>query len=663
MKPVVLSTPESMVKVRVMTVKDCLEKTLKTLHRLGVLHVEESEELKPVDREAIEHQRRESGELLTCIENVLAYIPEAERVSLGGDIAVLYTRPFAELDSEVRSLYARLTTLHRKTARPSEEVKQLTELREYLGALVQQDDVGLRDLNFSGSYLFSRVFVLPSEVFEASYGKLKDYLLASTVAPLENETVLYAISKAENRKSVESAVTGAGGKTLQVPDDDLTLREFLGTVESRIHSLEEQLTKLYGELRREAGEQSEHILLLREALFAENERLAVLEKACEAKYVTLVEGWIPEGDIDFAISEVKDSIDYVFIDTRKPGELEEPPTKLKNLGLLSPFQTIVDLFGTPRYGGLDPTPIIAYSFAFFFGIMVGDVLYALGVILATKFLLTKFVDDPNTDGFRLFQRVLYTCGGVAFIVGLLSGSYLGDVYQFAGIDSLALSGGVQHKLQDPTAFIIFALIIGIVHVNIGHALALAKGIRERNRGMVVNKIGIFVFQLFGIPYLLHSLLDVDFPVLNSGLYTVCAIVMFVGIILIIASSIMQMGRLGGLFWIFDLSGILGDIMSYARLAGVGLATFYLGSSFNMRAEIVYDMFGGVLGSIFGIGMVIVIIPVGHGINLVLSGLTGFIHSLRLCFVEFMTKFYEGGGKEYSPFKLKTRPSGPMPSKV
>jgi V/A-type H+-transporting ATPase subunit I len=650
----ILSTPEPMVKVRVMTIKDYSEKTLKTLHRLGVLHVEESKELKPVDRAAIEHQRRETGELLTCIENVLAYIPETDKVSLGEDITVLYTRPFVELDSEVRSLYTRLTTLHRKTIRPSEEVKQLTELKDYLGAIAQQAALRPRDLSFSGSYLFSRVFVLPSEMFQASYAKLKDYLLASTVAPLKNETVLYAIAKDEDRRSVESIVTSAGGRTLQVPDEDLPLREFLETVENRIHSLEEELAKRYGELQREAGEQSERILLLREVLSAENERLSVLEKACEAKYVTLVEGWIPEGDIELAISEVKDSIDYVFIDTRKPDELDEPPTKLKNTGVLSPFQTIVGLFGAPKYGELDPTPIISYSFAFFFGIMVGDVIYALGVILATKYLLTKFVDDPQTDGFKLFQRLLYTCGGVAFIVGLLSGSYLGDVYQFAGIDSLAISEGVQHKLQDPTAFIIFALIIGIVHVNIGHALALARGIRERSRGMVVNKIGIFAFQIFGIPYLLHSLLDVDFPVLNSGLYTVCALVMFVGIILIIASSIMLMGRLGGLFWIFDFSGILGDIMSYARLAGVGLATFYLASSFNMMAEIFYDMFGGVVGSIFGILMVIVIIPVGHGINLVLSGLTGFIHSLRLCFVEFMTKFYEGGGKEYSPFKLKSR---------
>ena len=116
--------------------------------------------------------------------------------------------------------------------------------------------------------------------------------------------------------------------------------------------------------------------------------------------------------------------------------------------------------------------------------------------------------------------------------------------------------------------------------------------------------------------------------------------------------------------IFDLTGILGDIMSYARLAGVGLATFYLASAFNMLAKLfseelfpnmVPGVAGVIIGSIIGIGILIF----GHMLNLVLSVVTGFIHSLRLCFVEFLFKFYEGGGREYSPFKLKKRISAPI----
>jgi V/A-type H+-transporting ATPase subunit I len=135
--------------------------------------------------------------------------------------------------------------------------------------------------------------------------------------------------------------------------------------------------------------------------------------------------------------------------------------------------------------------------------------------------------------------------------------------------------------------------------------------------------------------------------------------MAASVVVIVASSIIQSRGVGAIIWLFDLTGILGDIMSYARLAGVGLATFYLASSFNMLAGVFSDMIPGIFGLIIGVIIAIVVFVFGHSINLVLSGLTGFIHSLRLCFVEFLTKFYEGGGREYSPFKLKTRAYVPV----
>jgi V/A-type H+-transporting ATPase subunit I len=659
MIPVILNTAEPMVKVRVITTKDYSEKALKTLHRLGVLHVEESEELQPLDKAAIEQQRREVNELATCIDSVLAYIPETEEMSLGQDITAIYVRPFAELDTDVRSLCTRLDRLHQRTVAPSEEVKQLTELSCYLASLAQQTDLRLRDLDFYGDYLFSRVIVLPSGTYETSYDKLKDYLFVATAAPLENETVLHVIAKAADQKAIESVVTDAGGRILQLPDEDLALGEFLEVASDKIQNLEKELGRLYGELQTEARENLERVVLLRAVLSSENERLSVLEKASEAKYVTLTEGWIPESNIEFTISEVKESIDYAFIDTRRPEQSEEPPTKLRNLRGLKPFEVVVNLFGSPRYREWDPTPIIAYSFAIFFGLMVGDVIYAVGLILAARFLLPKFVEDRQSDGFRSFQRLLYISSGVALVLGLLTGTYLGDIYELFGIESLAIVGGLKQALQDPVTFIILALVIGIVHVNIAHMMALIKAAKEGRKALVANKIGVLAVQIFGIPYLLHALLRVDLPILTAQMYTIFGFIMAASVVVIIASTIIQSRGVGAILWLFDITGILGDIMSYARLAGVGLATFYLASSFNMLADVFSTIIPGTFGLIIGVIIAIVVLILGHGINLVLSGLTGFVHSLRLCFVEFLTKFYEGGGREYSPFKLKTRAYVPV----
>jgi len=657
MPAVIVNTPDPMVKVRVVTTKDYSTKTLKTLHRAGVLHVEESEELKPVDKEAIEQERKEVGELLTSINDVLAYVPKGERVLLGEDMEVIYNRPLSEIDSEVRLLCTKLSNMHQRATKLDEEIKELTELGKYLRSLAQQADVKLGDLNFSGSYLFSRVLVFPNELFETSYPKLRDYMLESLSGTVENETVLYAIAKSENRETIEYAVEDGGGRILPIPREDLTIREFLEAADGNIHSLEEELAKLHTEIESKTRENLEKLVLFREALSAETERLAVLAKASEAKYVTLIEGWVPESNVETTISELREKVGYVFVDRRKPEQVEEPPTKMRNATALRPFEVIVNLFGTPKYKEWDPTPVIAYSFALFFGIMMGDVVYAALLMLFARFGLRLLVDDPQSEGFKLFQRIIYISGGVGLVIGLLTGNYLGNFYEFFGIESLTLVTLVKFWLSDPVHFIGLALIIGLVHVNIAHVLALIKGRRERQKAIVPNKVGLFLLEIGAIPWIMHHILGMNLPLLTEQMYPILLYVAILGVVLIVASSIMEKGAfLGSIFWLFDITGILGDVMSYARLAGVGLATYYLAYCFNLIAELLRGMMpAGVVQIILGSLIFVLVLLAGHVLNLALSGITCFVHSLRLCFVEFLFKFFEGGGRAYSPFRLRPRP--------
>ena len=657
MVPLIVNTSDPMSKVRVVTTKDYSTKTLKTLHTTGVLHVEESEELEPVDREAIEGERRNIGELLTGINEILAYIPKGEGVSLGEDVEVIYTRPFNEVDNEVRLLCTKLSNMHQTATKLNKDIKELTELTRYLGSLELPASIRLHDFNFSGSYLFSRVFMFPSELFETAYAKLQDYILESLSSVVENETVLYTIAKVENKQTIESAVEDGGGRILPIPGEDLTLREFLEAADSNIHSLEEELAKLHAEIENKTRENLEKLVLFREALSAETERLAVLEKACEAKYVTLIEGWIPESNVETTIAELREKVGYVFIDTRKPEQAEEPPTKTRNATAVKPFEVIVNLFGTPKYKEWDPTPITAYFFAIFFGIMLGDVVYAALLILFARLGLRLLVDDPKTEGFKLFQKIIYISGGVGLMVGLATGSYLGDFYRFFGIESPALVGYIQEIFSDPVRFIQFSLIIGLVHVNIAHVLALIKGIKGRQKAVVPNKVGLFMLEIGAIPLIMAYILGFNIPWLTGQIPIILMSTAIIGLVLIIASSFMEKGPfLGGIFWLFDVTGILGDVMSYARLAGVGLATYYLAYCFNLIAELVRGMMpAGVVQIVLGTLIFILVLLLGHVLNLALSAITCFVHSLRLCFVEFLFKFYEGGGRAYSPFRLKGRP--------
>jgi V/A-type H+-transporting ATPase subunit I len=657
MPAVIVNTPDPMVKVRVMTTKDHSTETLKTLQTAGVLHVEESQELKPVDKQALEEERRRVGELLTNINDVLAYVPKGEKVLLGEDVEVTYDRPLDEIDSEVRALCTKLGKMHQIAAKLKDNIRELTELDRYLGSLGHRADIKLTDLSFSGSYLFSRVFVFPSELFETLYTKLREYLLENVVVTIENETVLYAIAKTEDRETIETIVRDGGAKTLLVPEKDLTLREFLETASTNIHTFEEELAKLQTEIENKTRENLKTLILFREALSTETERLAVLAKASEAKYVTLIEGWVPENSVEDAIAELRERVGYVFIDTRKPEQVEEPPTRMRNSTAVKPFEVIVNLFGTPKYKEWDPTPVIAYSFAFFFGIMLGDVVYAALLMVFARFGLRLLVDDPRTEGFKLFQRIIYISGGVGLVIGLLTGNYLGDFYRFFNIESLTLAALIKDWLSKPVYFIGLSLIIGLVHVNIAHVLALIKGIKERQKAIVPNKAGLFLLELGAIPWIMHVILGMNLPLLTEQMYPILLYVAILGVVLIIASSLMEKGAfLGSIFWLFDITGILGDVMSYARLAGVGLATYYLAYCFNLIAELLRTMMpAGAVQFIVGGLIFILVLLAGHVLNLALSAITCFVHSLRLCFVEFLFKFFEGGGRAYSPFRLRPRP--------
>jgi len=365
---------------------------------------------------------------------------------------------------------------------------------------------------------------------------------------------------------------------------------------------------------------------------------------------------MPEDKVEAAVFELRKNVDYVFIDTRKPEPSEEPPTKQRNPAPLKPFQLIVGLFGTPGYREWDPTPIIAYSFAAFFGLMIADVVYAVGLILLGRFMATRFFGSKS-EAVRMLQKVIYISGGVGIVMGVLSGSYLGNFYTFFGLEDLALSAGVQQVLMDPLIFIVVSLGIGFIHVNIGHIIALLKGIRDRNKGAIINKVGLFLLQL-GIPFILRIMMNVSLPGIPPGLYQVSMYLIIAGLAMIAIGAVVERGGMGIILGMFDITGLLGDVMSYARIAGVGLATYYLAVVFNMLAPLFGELIpvSGRAGVVIGGGVTIIILIMGHILNLVLSAITGFIHSLRLCFVEFLFKFYEGWGRSYSPFILRKRPS-------
>ncbi len=665
-----INTTETMARVRVIALKEHASAVLASLQKLGVLHVETSQELRPMDRAALEARRAEVRELLGFVDGILAWAPPEKSVTLEPDTEVIYTRPYGEIRDEIRAVHNRVSLLLERIVSQGAEVDRLRSAVRYLAPLAERVPVRRRDLDFTGDALASRVIAAPTDAITAIQGRLGSLLLQSVVCPLETEAVLWVVVRPGSLPALEAAVRDCGGKAVEVPSGDSpaadeTLAQFLAAAAGRVAAAERDIAGLRAELREKAGEDLKRLVLLREALGAENGRLDVLAKAAEANYVSLVEGWAPERDLPKAVEEMRAEAPQAFIDSRAPLADEAPPTKLRNYRPFRPFEQIVKIVDIPKYRGWDPTPIVSYFFAFFYGLMLSDVVYGIGLFLVARFLLPKFVDDPYDDGFRDFQRLIYLLSGVVVIFGALNGSYMGNINQLVGeilrtkaLDNVALWPWAARVMGNPLNFVIMAVCIGFVHVNLAHILALVKGIQDKQIGVVLNRVGLLVTQL-GVPGLLASMLKVELPLIPVAAYPYLNYAMYAGILLVVVSNYLMNKGTGLFLWIFDITGLFGDVVSYARLAGVGLATFYLGQSFNLIIKLFGQIFPGIGGAIIGYTAGAFLFVVGHTFNLILGGMGCFVHSLRLNFVEFLTKFFDGGGREYEPFRIRKRTVVPV----
>jgi V/A-type H+-transporting ATPase subunit I len=658
MIPAIINTPEPMLKVRLATPKDVIPSLLENVQAAGVMHVEQTTALEPTQKDAIKQDLQLVQEALQAIDEMLNYLAKPQEVEIPENLS---PRSLPQILSDVDTVHASFSAILTRYDDITKEIALRQERVKHLGVLASKVDIPLVELTYTGSYLFSNVIVLPLEAHELFLENIEHLLLYYIIGTTAEEAVIYFIVRSRDREAILKEIRDRSGTPFCIEPDEMGLREFVLHNRVKINLLQAEQGQMQHRLQAVIQDNLTPLAGSREALREHQGRLSVMSLLGEARHISVVEGWVPQGSVEKLENQVREPYPFLLLEKTPPEAGDKPPTKLKNSAGTRPFQVIVNLFSIPKYGDWDPTPIVAYFFAFFFGLMLNDVLYAFGLILVARFLLDKLVDDPEAEGVKLLRNALYISATVALILGMLSGIYLGDFFsRFLGIElsRVALAVQVQQLLSDPISFIILALILGMIHVNAAHILSLIRGIQEGNWGMLISKIGLFLIQIFGIPYLLAALLHIELFPLSAETYAALVYPLALGMVLIIGGAFLQMGLLGAIFWIFDLTGFLGDIMSYSRLAGVGLATFYLASSFNLLAQwfstTISQAIPGIIGSISALIVAVILLFILHVFNILLSSLAAFIHSLRLCFVEFLMKFYAGGGRAYAPFRRTQR---------
>lgn len=350
----------------------------------------------------------------------------------------------------------------------------------------------------------------------------------------------------------------------------------------------------------------------------------------------VIEGWLPKEN-GAHLNELIESISKskYHLDIQDPTEEDDVPILLKNGKLAKPFESFISMYGMPNYKGIDPTTAILPFYALFYGLMLSDAIYGLIQFLACGFVLWKFNINEST---RNMVKLFLILSIPTIIIGVLYGSYFGGAIAIAPI------------WMDPTKNVILVLLVsfalGIVHIFTGLFIKAFMLIRDKKYLDALYDVGLWVITLVSAgAYLAGSFGKIEAlaDYMTSALYVMIA--GMVGLVLTQGRANKGIGAKlgGGLYGLYGITGYIGDLVSYSRLMALGLATSFIGGAFNSMV----DMLGtGAAKWLLGP----VIFLAGHTFNLLINALGAYVHSLRLQYLEFFGKFYESGGKPFTPFK-------------
>ncbi|RGZ00140.1 V-type ATP synthase subunit I [Clostridium sp. AM58-1XD] len=496
------------------------------------------------------------------------------------------------------------------------------------------------------------------EIYQAAAERIPDVeaLDIHVVGSDKDQTCIAAVCLKEDASRVEDALRASGfAKPAQAVDkvpsalkQDLSmqadkLKEEIDTTENRLKAYEKS---------------RENLRMVSDYFRIRAQKYDVLGGLLQSEKTFFVTGYVPLEAVEKLEAKLTGRFDLVF-EKEEIDEDEEAPVLLKNSTFASSAEGVTASFGLPAKGEMDPTTIMSVCYIFLFGLMLSDAAYGLIVFLACFLALKKF---PRMDGnLKKSVRLFMYCGISTLVWGVLFGGYFGDAVDvvaktFFGRD-VSIPALWFVPLNDPMKMLVYSMLFGVIHLYLGVGLKGYMLIKDKKYLDFFCDVVLWYMLLTGLILILiptdlfSSIAQVKivFPAAVNALAKFLAIAGAVGILLMSGRSSKNPAlRIAlGAYDLYNITGWLSDVLSYSRLLALGLATGVIASVINQMGSMAG---GGILGAI----VFILVFIGGHTFNLAINLLGAYVHTCRLQYVEFFGKFYEGGGKMFTPFKENTK---------
>lgn len=560
-------------------------------------------------------------------------------------------RELPGLEREVEELTVRRSKLD---TRVKEYEQKIAEITPFAAVPVDLDLYHgyKRFTTFAGYVPREVTLTVPHEMY-FSKGKERNFLVV--VVP------------ADQRADVERTLAEAAFQSVSVPDESGAPQARIEYYAGLISTLNGEIAEINANLEEVKNKHREFLVACEEFLKAEVEQTEAPLRFATTKQTFVAEGWVPSDKVDAVTdSLVKAAGGKIYV-TVLPTDLEHDsvPVEYNNPGFAKPTQVLMDVYSRPKYTEVDPTLMISVVFPLFFGLIVGDVGYGL-IFLAMALALRKYL--KGEAGEQLLA-VLRNASISTIIFGLIFSEFLG--FPIPGLKPLLYSRHLmsEHGGHGPNIpeLMVVAIWIGIIHITLGRLLGMYNHAKQdhghhrtltvlANFGWLSVMWGIIIAiwssaaiplmpNLTGLPAIL-TVPGVGFG-LNIG-HIIGGVLILVGVIFIARESVLE---------IIELPTIVSHVLSYARLVAVGLSGVAIAMVVNFMS---IEMFiNPALENFTLVSIVMILVGIGiflfgHTLNIALGLLGGGLHSIRLHYVEFFTKFYKGGGQKYNPFGMKRR---------
>ena len=364
-------------------------------------------------------------------------------------------------------------------------------------------------------------------------------------------------------------------------------------------------------------------------------RLNAVSNFAQTDYAFIIQGWVPTLRLKTLSTRIRPvSQNPIVIHQLHSREtVNTPPVRLSNAGPVRPFEQLLALFPLPRYGTIDPTSFVAAFFPPMFGLMLADIGY--GLLLAAGALFLRFRRRSGKLA-RALGAVMAWCAFYTIIFGFVFGELFGTFGHHLGLRPIwkrfVLDG--PDKAGALLGYLLLAVAVGVAHTLCGLVLGIFNARRTGEKGKALGCLARIVglVGLFFLVARLASLLPPAFSTVGIG-----ALLAF--FVLMVVSMINH--PLHGMILPLELLSTVGNVLSYARIMAIGMASAVLAMLANRL--------GGAIGNVVLAALVVILF---HTLNLVLGIVDPTIQGLRLQYVEFFSKFYSTGGRVYSPFRTK-----------